>query len=87
MKFGRNQIIAIVAGLLVFAASFALVWTEHVTGQEWLGFAQWFLPTWLGVTLGSSAAVKVSEAISARASCATNSGQDVPPQPKSSVDQ
>lgn len=60
MKFGRNQWIAIVAGLLVFVASYALVWTSHVTGPEWLSFAQWFLPTWLGVTLGASAAVKVS---------------------------
>lgn len=57
---GRNQWIAIVAGLLVFCASYALVWTGKVDGPDWLGFAQWFLPTWLGVTLGSSAIVKAT---------------------------
>jgi hypothetical protein len=59
-KLGRNQWIAIVAGLLVFVASYMLVWTERVNGSEWLAFAQWFLPTWLGVTLGGSALVKAT---------------------------
>lgn len=59
-KLGRNQWIAIVAGLTVFVASYSLVWTGHVAGSEWLTFAQWFLPTWLGVTLGGSAIVKAT---------------------------
>jgi len=65
-KFGRNQQIAITSGVVVFAASFSLVFTGHVAGAEWLGFAQWFLPTWLGVVLGASAVVKSAEAIGAR---------------------
>lgn len=66
MKLGRNQLIACVAFAATMAMSYALVWTGNLTGPEWLGFAQVFVPVSVGTILGVGAAVKSVQALAAR---------------------
>jgi hypothetical protein len=60
MNWGRNQIIAIGAGVTTLAMTFALVLTGRVSGPEWVTFVPWWLAAFLGPTLGGSAIVKAT---------------------------
>ena len=62
-SFGRNQIISLSIFAVSFISTYALVWVEKVTGEQWLSFVQWFGPISIGIIIGTAATVDVARAI------------------------
>lgn len=63
MKFGRNQIIGCTFFGLTLIGAFALTLIgdpSRLTGPEFIGFAQVFVPVAVGILTGLSAAIKTA---------------------------
>lgn len=63
MKFGRNQIIGCAFFGATLVGSYALTMfgdPPRLTGPQWIGFAQVFVPIAVGIVTGLSAVIKTA---------------------------
>ena len=67
-KFGTNQKISIGYTLLGMLLTFGLTLGGKVSGEQWCGFLPLYLAAALGLTLGSSAAIKRAQAAATKTS-------------------
>lgn len=58
-KFGTNQWIAVVLGLLPVLLGYSLVLLDKLQGPEFMSYCQLAVPALVGIALGGSALVKV----------------------------
>lgn len=65
-RFGSNQIMAISFGAAAMALTFALVLLGKIDGNGWVSFVQVFVPVILGIALGISGGIKVTDMLTAK---------------------